>query len=347
MFSPDAVNIDGTAPPAAIASDRRGRLIMAVAVGLITAFFVMELATRPGVHTDFEYLWRATRLWSAGVDPYAVEPRSSWLRVWPLPDPLFYPLPALMLVWPLHWLPQSVATSVFVALPAALLAWRLAKNALWPLLALASPSFVMAVVLGQWTPWLLLAMLWPAIGFLFASKPTIGVACFAYRPTPVTAFGGFAILLVSLVIWPSWPIEWIDNLKAVVGHPSPIVAPFGWLLSLAVLRWRRREARLLLAMACIPQLLLFADQLPLMLVARSGREAALLTIGGWIAALLWYVRDAEKLGAVSFAAPYVMVGVYLPALWIVLRQSNVGRAPSWLERRLASFPAWLRGEAVA
>ena len=319
---------------------------MAVAVGLITAFFALELASRPAVHTDFEYIWRAARLWSAGVDPYAIEPRSAWLRVWPLPDPLFYPLPALMLVWPLHWLPQGVATAIFVAVPAALLVWRLSANALWPLIALASPSFVMAVVLGQWTPWLLLAMLWPTVGFLLASKPTIGAACFAYRPTRSAFLGGVVLVALSLLLWPRWPVMWLDNLTAVVEHPSPIVTPFGWILSLAVLRWRRSEARLLLAMACVPQLLLFADQLPLMLVARSKREATLLTVGGWIASLFWYVRDADKLGAVSFAAPYVMAGVYLPALWIVLRQPNAGRIPTWLERRIGGSPGWLRGAAT-
>jgi hypothetical protein len=240
---------------------------------------------------------------------------------------------------------QDLATAAFVAIPAALLAWRLSRDALWPLLALASPSFVMAVVLGQWTPWLLLAMLWPVLGFLFASKPTLGAACFAYRPTVAAFVGGAAIMVLSLMLWWRWPAFWLHNLRAVIEHPSPIAAPFGWLLCLALLRWRRREARLLLAMACVPQLLLFADQLPLMLVARSAREATLLTFGGWVAALFWYVREADKFGAVSFAAPYVLAGVYLPALWIVLRQPNEGPVFASLERRMARWPSWLRGYA--
>lgn len=307
---------------------------MSIAVGVITALFTLELATRPNVHTDFEVLWSATRLWVNGRDPYALRPCC-----------LFYPLPSLMLVWPLHWLARGIATALFVALPAALLAWRLSRDALWPLLALASPSFVMAVVLGQWTPWLLLAMLWPAMGFLFAGKPTLGAACIAYRPTVPAVIGGVAITLMSLALSPTWPISWLRNLPAVIEHPSPILAPFGVLLTLALLRWRNREARLLLAMACVPQLLLFADQLPLMLVARSAREATLLTVGGWVAALFWYVAEADKYGAVSFAAPYVLAGCYLPALWIVLRQPNRGAVPDWLERKVAGWPGWLRGSA--
>ena len=96
-------------------------------------------------------------------------------------------------------------------------------------------------------------------------------------------------------------------------------------------------------MAFVPQLLLFADQLPLMLVARSSRDAILLTIGGWVAAIFWFMQEADKFGAVSFAAPYVLAGCYLPALWIVLRQPNAGAIPPWLDRRVASWPAWLRG----
>jgi hypothetical protein len=80
-----------------------------------------------------------------------------------------------------------------------------------------------------------------------------------------------------------------------------------------------------------------------MLVARSAREAALLTLGGWVAAICWYAREADRFGAVSFAAPYVLVGCYLPALWIVLRQRNEGAIPGWLEARIGVWPAWLRG----
>jgi uncharacterized protein (TIGR03382 family) len=250
-----------------------------------------------------------------------------------------------MLVWPIHWLSRELATAAFVAVPAALLAWRLSRRALWPLLTLASPSFVMAVVLGQWTPWILLAMLWPTLGFFFASKPTVGAASFTYRPTMRAAVGGVTIVVLSLVLIPNWPWLWLRNLPAVIEHPSPITAPFGALLGLALLRWRRREGRLLLAMACVPQLLLFADQLPLMLVARSAREATLLAVGGWVAAVFWHVQEASKFGAVSFAAPYVLAGCYLPALWIVLRQRNQGAIPGWLERHIRGWPSWLRGSA--
>ena len=312
--------------------DVGGRLLLSTAVAVITAWFVLTLVVRPNVHTDFEVLWSAARMWVAGQDPYAMRPCC-----------LFYPLPALMLVWPVHWLPMDIAMAIFVAVPAALLAWRLSRDALWPLLALASPSFVMAAVLGQWSPWLLLAMLWPTLGFFLTSKPTLGAACFAYKPSARTLLGGTAIGILSLALWLEWPWLWLRNLGSVIEHPAPFAAPFGIVLMLAILRWRRAEGRLLLAMAFVPQLLLFADQLPLMLVARTAREATLLTVGGWVAAVFWYVQEADKFGAVGFAAPYVLAGCYLPALWIVLRQPNQGEIPAWVEQRVATWPSWLRG----
>ncbi|MEO6526218.1 MAG: hypothetical protein ABIP93_06310 [Gemmatimonadaceae bacterium] len=317
---------------------------MAAVVALTTAFVVWELAARPNVSADFTFLWQATRLWAAGRDPYAMRP---WVPDWPLADRLFYPLPALIVVWPLQWLSRAAATAIFVAVPAGLLSWSLSRAALWPVITLATPSFVMAVVLGQWTPWLVLAMLWPTLGFMFACKPTLGLACFLYRPSWRSAFGSVALVFLSLALWPGWPAEWLRNLSSVTEHPAPIATPVGGVLALALLRWRRSDGRLLLAMACVPQLLLFADQLPLLLIARSRREAMLLSVGGWVAAGFWFVRESTKDGAVSFAAPYVLAGCYLPALWIVLRRPNEGPVPAWLERLVSSWPAWMRGGAGA
>lgn len=307
-------------------------MLVAIAVALISAWFVTTLVARPNVKTDFAVLWQAARMWASGSNPYAMRPCC-----------LFYPLPAVMIVWPIHALPLGIAAAIFVAIPAGLLAWRLSRDALWPLLALASPSFVMASILGQWTPWLVLAMLWPALGVFLASKPTLGLACFLGRPTWRAAIGGSAMMLLSLALWPQWPVHWLHNLGSVIEHPAPIMTPLGGALALALLRWRRADARLLIAMACVPQLLLFADQLPLMLVARSRREAALLTIGGWITAVFWFVRESSLDGAVSFAAPYVMAGCYLPALWIVLRRPNEGPVWQWVEDLTRAWPSWLRG----
>jgi hypothetical protein len=186
----------------------------------------------------------------------------------------------------------------------------------------------------------------PSAGFLLACKPTLGVACFSYRPTWRAVISGTAILVLSLAIMPDWPLKWLDNLSEVRAHPAPIVTAMGPLIALATLRWRQREARLLLAMACVPQLLMFADQLPLFLVARNRREAWLYTLAGLVVALIWIPRHYLRAGIVALTAPYVLVGCYLPALYIVLRRPNVGPMPGWVERIVSKWPVWLRGEST-
>ena len=105
---------------------------------------------------------------------------------------------------------------------------------------------------------------------------------------------------------------------------------------MALLRWRRPEARLVAAMACVPQLMYFADQLPLWLVARTRRETMVLSAvsaTAWVASLLVNIQ-ADRQPAFS-SVPYVLAGVYLPVLVMVLRRPNEGPLPEWVERALA------------
>jgi hypothetical protein len=41
----------------------------------------------------------------------------------------------------------------------------------------------------------------------------------------------------------------------------------------------------------------------------------------------------------------IVIGLYLPALWMILRRPNEGAVPAWLERASAVLPGWLRGRA--
>ena len=127
-------------------------------------------------------------------------------------------------------------------------------------------------------------------------------------------------------------------------HPAPIFTPGGVLLLLALVRWRRPEARLVAAMACVPQLMYFADQLPLWLVPRTRREAMLLSalsIVAWAAALLIEVPAGRQPAFDS--GPFVLAGVYLPTLVMVLRRPNEGSVPGLIERMAGVLPPILRG----
>lgn len=132
---------------------------------------------------------------------------------------------------------------------------------------------MLALTIGQWSPLLAAAALAPALGALAAVKPTLGRAMLAYRARWRAALPAAAVLAASLVVLPGWPRGWLANLAHVEGHPAPAFTAAGCALLLALLRWRQPEARLLVVLACGPQLLFFADQLAVGLVARTRREA--------------------------------------------------------------------------
>jgi hypothetical protein len=300
---------DGTAP------DRRARLVIALCIGVAAGIYSCWSLSTARVPSDFEFWWRAARVLVEGGDPY--------LRVentggWPLPDRLFYPMPALLVTIPVAWMPLPLASGVILGLGSGVLAWALSRDGLGRLWLFATPSFVMALKVGQWSPVLTVAALVPALGWLAAVKPTLGLGALFYR-LDWRAFAGAGLFAVaSVAILPAWPREWLANLHHVASHPPPIATPLGVALILAAVRWRTPEGRLLLAMACVPQLLFFADQLPVYLVARTRAQTAALAFCGTIAWLAWFVQLKTGDLYVPKAAPYVMIGVYAPALLMVL-----------------------------
>jgi hypothetical protein len=291
-------------------------------------------------NSDFEFWWLASRLWSQGIDPYAFAPR---VGPWTVGDYLFYPLPALILTWPVAWLPLWLAGALMLGIPSALLAYLLSAQGWWRLWIFATPSFVLALNLGQWSPMLTLAAISTSASVFAVAKPTLGLAVLAYRVSWRSFALAGALLGGSVMLMPSWPREWIANLAHVENHPAPILTLGGCWLTLAVLRWRTPEGRLLLAMAFVPQLLFFSDQLPLYLVARDRRSAGIVTLFALLAFLLWYALLAPGAKYVNEAAPYVLGAVYLPLLVLVLRRPNEGDLPPWLEPVASRLPSWLRG----
>ena len=100
-------------------------------------------------------------------------------------------------------------------------------------------------------------------------------------------------------------------------------------------------------MACVPQLMYFADQLPLCLVAKTRRESmalSVISVAAWVIALQALNRPG---GQPPFESnSLVLLGVYAPALVMVLRRDNAGPLPQFIERRIARWPAWIRGNAA-
>ncbi|HEV8218221.1 MAG TPA: hypothetical protein VGP95_20365 [Gemmatimonadaceae bacterium] len=316
----------------------RRQIAGALAIGVLAALIAALLL--PFTHgADFAQFHFHARTWLRGGDAYSGGfPVMRATRV--VPEPFFYPFPTLLTVAPFALLPLGVAVAAFVGISAALLAYAVLSRCPERLPLFLGSGFFVSLVLGQWSPIITAALIIPALGWLCVLKPNLGLAATAAKPTRVAILGGGALLTATLLIQPNWPFEWLRNLHSMPPHPMPIQLPGGFLLLLALLRWRRPEARLVAAMACVPQLMYFADQLPLWLVARTRREAMMLSAwsaAAWVASLIVNIQ-ADRQPAFS-SVPYVLAGVYLPALIMVLLRPNEGQLPEWLERALAKTRA--------
>ena len=338
------------------APDRRERLVLAVLVG--AAFFLLTLLwlsvndPRRGAG-DFTYALLAARALVDGREPYSVVLAES-----PFRTPFFYPLPAGVVAVPFTVLPDRLAGAAAVGLGFGWLAYRLSASGRSRLLVLTAAPALFAVLAVQWSPLLTAAALsGPALGLAIV-KPTIGLALAAMAlpaaPRPgrlfvQTATLAAALIAVSLLLRPDWPMHWLAAMRSspFAGQfRAPILTPYGIPVVLAVLRWRRPEARLLLVLSCVRQNGFLYDQLPLLLIPTTAAQA--LVVSGishvsHIIALWRPPADGTVLALSAQQFPFTVTAMYLPCLIMVLRRPNEGQMPAWVDRATARWPGWLAG----
>ena len=270
----------------------------------------------PASTSDFTPVWVGARALLDGLDPYAVVPTTGTRY------PLYYPLPAVLLGVPLAVLTFSAAQVVWAALGGAVFALAALRwgRGLGP--ALLSACFLNAIIQGQWSPLLTAGAVLPWVSSLWVAKPTVGAALFAAYPGRRALTGGVLLLALSLIVEPAWPSRWLESLRET-NHVAPLLRPGGFLLLLALLRWRRPEGRLLGALAFIPHTIGLYEALPLFLVARNRMQGYLLAVLSYVAAFGQAIMVPRVVGtsweAMSEARwPFVFVCLYLPALLLVL-----------------------------
>jgi hypothetical protein len=287
-------------------------------VGVLTFAMVWVGREPPDLRTnfDFDYLWTAGHAVWHGTDPYAAVREA--VRQGTLRYPFYYPGTAAVLVAPLGALPHRLAVSLFTALGMALLVWSVDGWRRW--IVVSAPAFE-ALLIGQWSPWLTAAVGLPWLGFVWAAKPTIGLSLFAGWPSRWALGSGVVLVTLSLILLPHWPTEWSQSVQNASHLKAPVQRVGGALLLLALLRWRRPEARMLGVLSLIPHTTGLYELLPLLLIPRTKRAFAGLMALSYLAAVLVYTQNtfvhtlAETLDK---QWPYFLVLVYLPALVMVL-----------------------------
>ena len=335
---------NGAANAGCIVMPLNRRLLAAGVIGLCAAYLAW-----PGVGvvgaSDFNQLWYAARALLAGGNPYAAVGPG---RAFDWPFPLFYPLPAVLVAVPFTVLGPAHASMLFSGITAALLVWVLTRSAPYRLAAVLSFSFYYATAISQWSPILIASVLIPSLGFLLVVKPTIGLALWLYKPHWQAVAGGTLLLLISFVVRPEWPMEWVQTFGAGTHIRGPITTLGGPLILFALLRWRRPEARLLVALACVPHTTLLYEVLPLFLVPASWTQSLVLVALNWVAQIVVITMQpyATLADRARMSATVSVALLYLPCLIMVLRRPNEGDVPAWITRGISlartALPRWSR-----
>lgn len=323
-------------------------LLVALLAGVFTWFQHRYLVAR-GSPPDSLWLWRAANVLLNGGNPW----QRDALNVMSFPaqalhadarihlgDPLFYPMPAVLIWTPLARLPFLVASTIFNVLSTFIFVFAITRDGLHRAWACGSVPFMVALRFGQWSPLITAALAYPVLSFLLLSKPNLGLPLYLSRPTRAATSVCAVAVLTTIALAPWWVRDWLRNVQNDLGHAAPHPAPVtmfggvGALILLVLLRWRRPEARMVAFLACVPQLPYWADQLPLLVVPSGRREMQgmmLVTIVGF----LGWTQFAGPGDFIDTIRPYAIIFTYIPVLILILRRRNEGPIPRLLESLIA------------
>jgi hypothetical protein len=329
----------------------RFRIILAgllvAALGL--ALFSWYWSGRTG-HPDFDQVYYAAIAIRSGVSPYAaVGPHARFQS----PTPFYYPLPTALVIAPLTVVGVRAAALIFVGVSCFALGAAVEKTGeRGRYLLVASRGFVACCALGQWSTLMLAAAWIPVLGVFGAAKPNVALVSAAHWSRKVDflipALGSFVLIAISFAVRPTWVSEWRTVLGNAPYQRSPILYPLGFVALAAIARWRRPEARCLLAYAIVPQTPGPYTDFMLFTVPRGAWEAAVLSLLSYapfpiVDAMGSVAKHIDLFPRYAGVSNCVLL---LPCVVMLLRRPNEGPAPAWLERRVAGLPRWLRGTAA-
>jgi hypothetical protein len=262
--------------------------------------------------SDFRNILIPAREWLTGNDIYL--PYKLNLDTLSVP----YPFTTYLFAVPFTWLQDRFAAGIFFALGSGVLAWVILSNGnYWYFFLFFSWPYVNNLFFSQFAPFITALYFTPSLLIFFLIKPHIALPyLILHKPNKVVFILG--IFLVSLILYPTWPWEWLTNLNAqnYIGFPPLFTIPLGLLLFLSLIRYRDKRAWFLLFLAAMPQRMVY-DQLGVLLVAENQKQMLFLVLCSWISfPVVLYYNGWEN---VPWGwQNWVLIASYLPALVVVL-----------------------------
>ena len=291
---------------------------MAALIGVVTGSLCWEFLRHFQLGgADFNWAYRAARDLLRGVDPYTNT----------APGAIPYPLPAAFPALPLVWLSREAAGAIFFGFSSGLLALGLVRQDPARLLIFLAYPYWAALMTAQWTPLIMSAAFFPLAMAFSVMKPHLGVPVALTQWSRRGVWSVVGVLVVSLILLPRWPIEWVRQLGGYQYFVPLLVLP-GPLLALALWRRGERGAQLLLLSAVMPQRW-FYDSFLLWLIPKTRRSILATVAASWVIGILrWnYVpHTMQQVGRWS------VLGFYLPMLVVVGMQQSARSSQSRLNQ---------------
>lgn len=255
------------------------RVLISITVGLISGICCFLLLRVIGSAAgDFTWAYNAALDLINGRDPYRHEFSRRWTP---------YPLPTALVALPFTILSPEVAGATFLGLSSALMIYGLTRKGFFPLLVLACCPFWVCVQWAQWTPLIVASAFFPVLMFVSVIKPHVAAPVVLMHWRVIGIISSAILVIVSLIIYPTWPIRWLSQLSEFQGYIPLLTIP-GPLLLLALTRWRERDAQFLLLASIFPQRW-FYDALILWLIPKTRNEFLYAAIFSW-GAFIWRIH---------------------------------------------------------
>jgi hypothetical protein len=279
----------------------RWRVAVSVAIGLASGamcWFLMKRLHQDAA--DFRWALHLAHRLLAGQNPYDT----------PLEQ---YPLTAALFALPFLGLPPELAAGLFWGISSFLLAFGLTRHDYTRLLIFLAYPYWAGILTVQWSPIIAAAALFPLLLPLTLAKPQVGLPVFLTRLSRRGLWACAAVGLVSLALMPNWPLLWWRQ-TGNYQYSIPLVVLPGPLLVLALLRYRDRDAWLLVCSALMPQRWFF-DSFTLWLIPQSRREIVWTVFISWGAGIWRWYHIPHSFTQVG---RWTVVLFYLPMLAVVL-----------------------------
>jgi hypothetical protein len=224
-----------------------------------------------------------------------------------------YPVTADFLALPFVHLQPAMAAGLFYGISSGLLAFGLTRNGYHRLFIFLAFPYWAGLITAQWCTIIAAGAFFPLLLPVVMAKPQVGLPVLLTHISRRGALSCLILGILTLVFVPHWPFLWLHQFR-YYQHFIPLLAPPGPLLLLALLRYRHRDAILLLLSAMMPQRWFF-DSFILWLIPKSRREILATIPFGWgVGIWHWYhmPRTMHEVGL------WTVLGIYLPMLAVVL-----------------------------